>query len=264
MIRTPFISVMTDAALKAAKSLRRDLGEVEALQVSMKGPGDFVSAADRRAEKIIREALTKARPTYGLVMEESGVVEGTDGAHRWHVDPLDGTTNFLHGIPQFCVSIGLERDGDFVAGVVYDPAKDEMFVAERGKGAYLNNRRIRVAGRNEFSQALIGVATPHLGRQGHAGFLKELNVVMARAAATRRFGAAALDIAYVASGRLDAFWERSLNSWDFGAASVLVREAGGVFSALDGKKLLVDSRDVICGNETMHSELGALIKSASA
>jgi len=264
MIRTPFISVMTDAALKAAKSLRRDLGEVEALQVSMKGPGDFVSAADRRAEKIIREALTKARPTYGLVMEESGVIEGSDGAHRWHVDPLDGTTNFLHGIPQFCVSIGLERDGDFVAGVVYDPAKDEMFVAERGKGAYLNNRRIRVAGRNEFSQALIGIATPHLGRQGHAGFLKELNVVMARAAATRRFGAAALDIAYVASGRLDAFWERSLNSWDFGAASVLVREAGGVFSALDGKKLLVDSRDVICGNETMHSELGALIKSASA
>jgi len=264
MIRTPFISVMTDAALKAAKSLRRDLGEVEALQVSMKGPGDFVSAADRRAEKIIREALTKARPTYGLVMEESGVIEGSDGAHRWHVDPLDGTTNFLHGIPQFCVSIGLERDGDFVAGVVYDPAKDEMFVAERGKGAYLNNRRIRVAGRNEFSQALIGIATPHLGRQGHAGFLKELNVVMARAAATRRFGAAALDIAYVACGRLDAFWEHSLNSWDFGAASVLVREAGGVFSALDGKKLLVDSRDVICGNETMHSELGALIKSASA
>ena len=156
MIRSPFISVMTDAALKAAKSLRRDLGEVEALQVSMKGPGDFVSAADRRAEKIIRDALAKARPTYGLVMEESGSITGTDGAHRWHVDPLDGTTNFLHGIPQFCVSIGLERDGDFVAGVVYDPAKDEMFVAERGKGAYMNNRRIRVAGRRDFNLALIG------------------------------------------------------------------------------------------------------------
>ncbi|MBV8767703.1 MAG: inositol monophosphatase, partial [Hyphomicrobiales bacterium] len=160
MIRSPFISVMTDAALKAARSLRRDLGEVEALQVSMKGPGDFVSAADRRAEKIIREALVKARPTYGLVMEEAGSIAGSDGAHRWHVDPLDGTTNFLHGIPQFCVSIGLERDGDFVAGVVYDPAKDEMFVAERGKGAYLNNRRIRVAGRRDLSQALIGIATP--------------------------------------------------------------------------------------------------------
>jgi myo-inositol-1(or 4)-monophosphatase len=263
MITSPLISVMTDAAHKAAKSLRRDLGEVEALQVSMKGPGDFVSAADRRAEKIIREALAKARPTYGLVMEEGGIVEGTDGAHRWHVDPLDGTTNFLHGIPQFSVSIGLERDGDFVAGVVYDPGKDEMFVAERGKGAYMNNRRIRVAGRREFSLALIGIATPHLGRSGHAQFLKELQAVMARAAATRRLGSAALDIAYVACGRYDAFWERSLSSWDFGAASVLVREAGGVFTALDGKKSLVDSHDVICGNDTMHDELAAILKKAN-
>jgi myo-inositol-1(or 4)-monophosphatase len=263
MINSPAISVMTDAALKAARSLRRDLGEVEALQVSMKGPGDFVSAADRRAEKVIRDALAKARPTYGLVMEESGVVQGTDGAHRWHVDPLDGTTNFLHGIPQFSVSIALERDGDFVAGVVYDPAKDEMFVAERGKGAYLNNRRIRVAGRRDFSLALIGVATPHLGRGGHASFLSELRAVMARAAATRRLGSAALDIAYVACGRYDAFWERGLASWDFGAASVLVREAGGVFTALDGKKSLVDSHDVICGNESMHAELAQIIAKAS-
>jgi myo-inositol-1(or 4)-monophosphatase len=249
--------------MKAAKSLRRDLGEVEALQVSMKGPGDFVSAADRRAEKIIRDALVKARPSFGLVMEESGIVEGTDKAHRWHIDPLDGTTNFLHGIPQFCVSIALERDDDFVAGVVYDPAKDEMFVAEKGKGAYLNNRRIRVAGRRDFSQALIGVATPHLGRGGHTQFLKELGAVMMRAAATRRLGSAALDIAYVACGRYDAFWERSLSSWDFGAASVLVREAGGIFTGLDGKKSLVDSHDVICGNDTMHAELTAIIKSVS-
>jgi myo-inositol-1(or 4)-monophosphatase len=263
MINSPSISVMTDAALKAARSLRRDLGEVEALQVSMKGPGDFVSAADRRAEKIIREALQKARPSFGLVMEESGVIEGSDKAHRWHVDPLDGTTNFLHGIPQFCVSIALERDEDFVAGVVYDPAKDEMFVAERGKGAYMNNRRIRVAGRRDFNLALIGVATPHLGRAGHAHFLKELGAVMARAAATRRLGSAALDIAYVACGRYDAFWERGLNSWDFAAASVLVREAGGTFNALDGKKSLVDSHDVICGNDAMHAELAAIIRSVS-
>ena len=259
MIRSPLISVMTDAALKAAKSLRRDLGEVEQLQVSLKGPGDFVSAADRRAERIVREVLTKARPTYGLVMEEGGIVKGTDGAHRWHVDPLDGTTNFLHGIPQFCISIGLERSGDFVAGVIYDPGKDEMFVAERGKGAYMNNHRIRVAGRREFGQALIGIATPHLGRPGHAHFLKELGAVMARAAATRRLGAAALDIAYVACGRLDAFWERNLNSWDFGAASVLVREAGGIFTPLDGKAL-IDCRDIVCGNEAMHAELAAIIK----
>ena len=245
--------------MKAAKSLRRDLGEVEALQVSMKGPGDFVSAADRRAEKIVRDALIKARPTYGLVMEEGGIVAGSDGAHRWHIDPLDGTTNFLHGIPQFCVSIGLEREGDFVAGVVYDPAKDEMFVAERGKGAFLNNRRIRVAGRRDFSQALVGIATPHLGRAGHARLPKELVAVMARAAATRRLGAAALDIAYVACGRLDAFWERGLNSWDFGAGSVLIREAGGVFTSIDGKKSLVDAHDILCGNEEMHTELAGII-----
>jgi myo-inositol-1(or 4)-monophosphatase len=263
MIRSPSISVMTDAAIKAARSLRRDLGEVEALQVSFKGPGDFVSAADRRAEKIIRDALLKARPTYGLVMEESGIVEGKDGAHRWHIDPLDGTTNFLHGIPQFSVSIALERDGDFVAGVVYDPAKDEMFVAERGKGAYLNNRRIRVAGRRDLSLALIGVATPHLGRGGHEQFLKELRAVMAQAAATRRLGSAALDIAYVACGRYDAFWERGLSSWDFGAASVLVREAGGMFTALDHAASLVDAHDVICGNDAMHAELGRIIAKAA-
>jgi len=263
MIRSPSISVMTDAAIKAARSLRRDLGEVENLQVSFKGPGDFVSAADRRAEKIIREALLKARPTYGLVMEESGIVEGKDGAHRWHVDPLDGTTNFLHGVPQFCVSIALERDGDFVAGVVYDPAKDEMFVAERGKGAYLNNRRIRVAGRRDLNLALIGVATPHLGRAGHERFLNELRAVMAQVAATRRLGSAALDIAYVACGRYDAFWERSLSSWDFGAASVLVREAGGMFTALDGAATLVDAHDVICGNDSMHGELGRILAKAA-
>ena len=263
MIRSPFISVMTDAALKAAKSLRRDLGEVEALQVSMKGPGDFVSAADRRAEKIIREALAKARPTYGLLMEEGGNIPGTDGAHRWHVDPLDGTTNFLHGIPQFCVSIGLERDGDFVAGVVYDPAKDEMFVAERGKGAYMNNRRIRVAGRRDFNQALIGVATPHLGRGGHPHFLKELGAVMARAAATRRLGSAALDIAYVACGRLDAFWERASIAGISARPRCWCARRAGFSARSTARRSLVNSRDVICGNETMHAELGAILKGAA-
>src|SRR6516165_4656247 len=160
MLRSALLNVMVAAARKAARSLSRDFREVEKLQVSVKGPGNFVSAADHRAEAILREELAKARPGYGFLGEEGGLVAGTDTTHTWIVDPLDGTTNFLHGIPQFCISIGLERDGDFVAGVVYDPAKDEMFVAERGKGAYLNNRRIRVAGRNEFSQALIGIATP--------------------------------------------------------------------------------------------------------
>ena len=155
MIRSPLMTVMTDAVMKASRSLKRDFGEVENLQVSRKGPGDFVSAADRKAEKILREALEKARPGYGFVMEEEGVVVGTDPSHRWHIDPLDGTTNFLHGLPQFAISVGLERDGQIVAGVIYDPAKDELFIAERGKGAYLNNRRIRVAARTEVPDAVV-------------------------------------------------------------------------------------------------------------
>jgi myo-inositol-1(or 4)-monophosphatase len=262
MIRSPLVTVMTDAAMKAAKGLRRDLGEVENLQVSMKGPGDFVSAADKRAENVIREVLTKARPTYGLVMEESGVVEGTDGAHRWHIDPLDGTKNFLHGFPHFAVSIGLERDGQFVAGVVYDVAKDEMFVAEKGKGAFVNNRRMRVAGRREFSHALIGCGIPHPGRPGGAQFIKELGVVMTRAAGLRRTGSAALDMAWVAAGRMDAYWERHLSSWDIAAGLVLMREAGGTVSDIDGREIGESFEYVVCGNEHMHRELLGHLKSA--
>ena len=181
MIRSPLMTVMTDAVMKASRSLKRDFGEVENLQVSRKGPGDFVSAADRKAEKILREALEKARPGYGLVMEESGIVEGTDRSHRWHIDPLDGTTNFLHGLPQFAISVGLERDGQVVAGVVYDPAKDELFIAERGQGAYLNNRRIRVAARTDMHEALIGCGLPHIGKGDHGLFLREATAVMAQA-----------------------------------------------------------------------------------
>jgi myo-inositol-1(or 4)-monophosphatase len=173
MIRSPLMTVMTDAVMKASRSLKRDFGEVENLQVSRKGPGDFVSVADRKAEKILREALERARPGYGLVMEEGGIVEGTDRSHRWHIDPLDGTTNFLHGLPQFAISVGLERDGQVVAGVVYDPAKDELFIAERGQGAYLNNRRIRVAARTDMHEALIGCGLPHIGKGDHGLFLRE-------------------------------------------------------------------------------------------
>src|SRR3954463_8805191 len=164
MIRSALMTVMTDAVMKASKSLKRDFGEVENLQVSRKGPGDFVSAADHKAERILRDALQKARPDYGLVMEESGIVIGSDKTHRWHIDPLDGTTNFLHGLPQFCISVGLEREGQIVAGVVYDPIKDEMFLAERGKGAYLNNRRVRVSARRDMADALVLCGLPHIGR----------------------------------------------------------------------------------------------------
>jgi myo-inositol-1(or 4)-monophosphatase len=262
MIRSPLMTVMTDAVMKAARSLKRDFGEVENLQVSRKGPSDFVSAADRKAEAILREALTKARPGYGLVMEESGTVEGADKSHTWYVDPLDGTTNFLHGLPQFCLSVGLERDGQVVAGVIYDPAKDEMFVAERGKGAYLNNRRIRVGARRDLPDALIGCGVPFLGHGNHPLFLKEAATVMGATAGLRRLGAAALDIAYVACGRLDAYWERDVRSWDMAAGIVLVREAGGFVSDAEGGEEPLAAGSIACGNEILHRDLLKLLRTA--
>jgi myo-inositol-1(or 4)-monophosphatase len=260
MIRSPLMTVMTDAVMKASRSLKRDFGEVENLQVSRKGPGDFVSAADRKAEKILREALEKARPGYGFVMEESGIVEGTDTSHRWHIDPLDGTTNFLHGLPQFAISVGLERDGQIVAGVIYDPAKDELFIAERGKGAYLNNRRIRVAARNDVTDAVIACGLPHIGKGDHGLFLREVATVMGYAGGMRRWGAASLDLAYVACGRFDAYWERGLNSWDMAAGILMVREAGGFVSDADGGSDPLKKGTIACGNEIMHRELLQLLK----
>jgi myo-inositol-1(or 4)-monophosphatase len=262
MIRSPLMTVMTDAVMKASRSLKRDFGEVENLQVSRKGPGDFVSVADRKAEQILRDALEKARPGYGLVMEEGGIVEGTDRSHRWHIDPLDGTTNFLHGMPQFSISVGLERDGQVVAGVIYDPAKDELFIAERGQGAYLNNRRIRVAARTDMADALVGCGLPHIGKGDHGLFLREAAAVMARVGGMRRLGSAALDIAYVASGRLDIYWERGLNSWDMAAGLALIREAGGYISDADGGSDPLAKGSIACGNEVMHRELLKLLKKA--
>jgi myo-inositol-1(or 4)-monophosphatase len=254
MIRTPLMTVMTDAVMKAARSLKRDFGEVENLQVSRKGPGDFVSAADRKAESILREALEKARPGYGLVMEESGVVEGTDTSHRWHIDPLDGTTNFLHGLPQFSISVGLERDGQIVAGVVYDPAKDELFIAEKGKGAYLNNRRMRVAARTEMAEALVGCGLPHIGKGDHGLFLREAASVLPHVGGARRLGSAALDLAYVACGRQDIYW----------AGILLIREAGGYVTDADGGSNPMATRSIACGNEFLHGELIKLLKKARA
>ncbi len=263
MIRSPLMTVMTDAAMKAARSLKRDFGEVGELQVSRKGPGDFVSAADRKAEGIIRSTLEKARPGWGFVLEETGIVEGTDKSHRWHVDPLDGTTNFLHAIPHFCISIGLEREGVPVAGLIYDPIKDELFAAERGKGAFLNNKRMRVTARTAFDEALIICGLPHIGRPNQPLFLKELAAVLARAGGVRRLGAAALDLAYVACGRADGYWERDIRSWDLCAGWMLVREAGGFLTDADGKANPFATGSVACGNEAIHRELLALIKTAA-
>ncbi|MCJ2058543.1 inositol monophosphatase [Methylobacterium sp. J-048] len=264
MISSPLMTVMVDAVRKAARGLRRDFGEVENLQVSRKGPGDFVSAADRKAEETLRDALMKARPGYGLVLEENGIIEGTDKSHTWHVDPLDGTSNFLHGVPHFAISVGLEREGQIVAGVIFDPVKDELFVAERGKGAYLNNRRLRVSGRQDMADALVGYGTPYLGRGSHPRLLRELGAVMAVAGGTRRMGSAALDLAYVACGRLDGYWERDLQTYDFAAGVILVREAGGYVTSADGAAEPLAARSVASGNEVLHRELLALLKKVQA
>lgn len=254
---------MIQAARKAARSLKRDFGEVERLQVSLKGPGNFVSAADHRAEQTLREELGKARPTYGFHGEEGGRHEGTDKGNIWIVDPLDGTTNFLHGIPQFAISIALEREGTIVAGVIYNPATDELFTAERGKGAFLNDRRLRVAARQRLADSVIACGLPHHGRGGLEEFRKELAVVQDKVAGLRRFGAAALDLAWVAAGRIDAYWERNLSPWDMAAGIILVREAGGFVTDLDKGEEMLGRGHIIAGNEIMHRDLLGLLKGAA-
>ena len=225
-IRSANINVMDQAARKAARHLIRDFGEVEQLQVSIKGPGDFVSAADRKAEKILREELSRARPNFGFLLEESGEVPSRDG-HRWIIDPLDGTTNFLHGIPHFALSIGLEWKGELIAGLVFDPIKDETFVAEKGAGAFLNERRLRVSGRKDLGASVMGTGIPVLNWPGREkGFSGQLDRVSGKVAGVRRLGTASLDLAYVAAGRFDGFWEYGLKPWDIAAGMILVREAG--------------------------------------
>jgi myo-inositol-1(or 4)-monophosphatase len=264
MIRSALMNVMTTAVIKAGRGLKRDLGEIENLQVSSKGPGDFVSLADQKAEKLLFEELSKARPGFGFVMEESGRVEGTDKANTWHIDPLDGTTNFLHGIPLFAISVALERDGQIVAGVIYNPADDSMYVTEKGQGAWGNNRRLRVAGRTELSQALIGCGVPHLGKAAeHPLFKAELAEVMTRVVNVRRLGCASLDLAFVAAGRYDAFWERGLNSWDIAAGVLLIREAGGFVSDADGGERVLEKGSICCGNDAIHRQLLALLAKAA-
>jgi myo-inositol-1(or 4)-monophosphatase len=264
MLQSALLNVMVQAARKAARSLKRDFGEVERLQVSMKGPANFVTVADQRAEEILRTELAKARPGYGFLGEEGGRTEGTDKTHTWIVDPLDGTTNFLHGIPQFAISIALERDDTIVAGVIYNPITEELFTAERGKGAFLNDRRLRVAARQRLAEAVVACGLPHRGRGDLSLFRKEIAVIQDKVAGLRRFGSAALDLAWVAAGRFDAFWERDLSAWDMAAGLLLVREAGGFVSDLDGADAILRKGHVIAGNEVMHRELLKLVREAAA
>jgi len=260
---SPALNVMIAAARKAGRKLIRDFGEIENLQISLKGPADFVTVADQRTEKILIEELSRARPGYSFLVEESGLIEGPDKTHRFIIDPLDGTTNFLHGIPHFAISIGLEREGQFVSAVVFNPVTDEMYVAEKGHGAYLNDKRLRVAARKQMREALLATGIPFLGREGHEKFLKELESVMAVSSGVRRFGSAALDLAYVAAGRFDAFWERGLKPWDMAAGVLLVREAGGIVSDLDGGQTMLEAGHILAANESLHPQILKLLKGAA-
>mgnify|MGYP000606210979 CR=1 FL=1 len=255
---------MTGAARKAARKLARDFGEVENLQISKKGPADFVSTADKTAEKTLQYELSKARPNFGFLLEERGEVAGADTSNRWIIDPLDGTTNFLHGIAHFAVSIALERDGEIFAGVIYEPIHDQMFTAEKGQGAHLNGGRIRVSGRNQMHESLFATGIPFKGVRNHPLFLRQLEAVMAISAGVRRFGSAALDLAYIAAGRYDGFWETGLSPWDMAAGIVLVREAGGFVSDLDGGQDMMSSGAILATNAPLREPLERILRESAS
>ena len=259
-MKPPIINVMSEAARKASRGLLRDFGEVEQLQVSQKGPADYVTEADLRAEKIVQAELARARPDFGFLLEETGKVAGKDADQRWIVDPLDGTTNFLHGIPHFAISIAHESHGEIVAGVVYDPLRDETFWAARGVGAYVNNRRIRVSARRELADAVLATGIPFGKRPGKEAFCAALEPVMERCAGVRRFGAASLDLAFVAAGRVDGFWEVGLSPWDIAAGIVLVREAGGFVTGIDGAREPLYGNTIIAANANLHRPISELLR----
>lgn len=258
--QSPIIAIMVRAAEKASRNLLRDFNEVEQLQVSRKGPGDFVTAADKRAEEIIFGELQKTKPDWSFMMEEGGKVKGNDPDHVWIIDPLDGTHNFMHGVPHWSISIALERKGEIIAGVVYDCAKDEMFTAEKGGGAWLRNRRLRVSGRNSLESCMINYGQPKPNDDARALFYKELQAVQ-KVAMVRRFASAALDMAYVAAGRIDAYWERGINPWDVAAGYLIVKEAGGFATSIENDDNPVYSGNLVAGNPQVHSDIRKLLKS---
>ncbi len=260
--QSALLKVMSDAARKAARGLNRDFGELAELQVAKKAPADFVSAADLKAEQVLFEALTKARPGYGFWGEERGLVEGTDKTHTWIVDPLDGTTNFLHAIPHFAINIALQREGAIVAAVTYNPATNELFWAEKGKGCYVNDKRLRVAARTRLDDCLLATGIPFLGHGQHARFLKELHQISQRVAGVRRFGAAALDLAWVAAGRYDGYWERDLKPWDIAAGILMVTEAGGKVTDAEGGQDMLTTGSIVAGNLEIHPLMLERLKAA--
>ncbi len=248
MAASPTMTIMIAAIRKAARGVQRDYGELSNLQVSVKGPGDYVTAADKRCEKVLRTELEKARPGYGFLMEESGAVSGTDPDHRFLIDPIDGTTNFMHSLPFFAISVALERKGEIVAAVTYNPISDEMFTAEKGAGAFLNNTRIRVAQRKDIHESLLCCGIPHRGRTGHGENRAEIAVLQAKAIGIRRLGSVTLELAYVAAGRIDAFWERGMQPWDLAAGILLIREAGGFTSDCDSEASPMQTGNIVAAN----------------
>jgi myo-inositol-1(or 4)-monophosphatase len=254
--------MMERAARKVAPQLRRDFGEVEHLQVSAKGPADYVSNADKNAERTLYQELGKARPDYGFLLEEGGDIPGEPGAPRWIVDPLDGTTNFLHGIPHFAISIAVEDAGEITAALIYQPLTDESYWAEKGQGAYLGEKRLRVSGRRALNEAVFATGIPFMGHGDAEAFSTILSAVMPKVAGVRRFGSAALDLAWVAAGRYDAFWEAGLQKWDIAAGLLLVREAGGLVTDFQGRQGMMESGNVIAGNQSLQSELHKIVATA--
>ncbi|WP_164467234.1 inositol monophosphatase family protein [Caulobacter flavus] len=250
------LNVMIDAARKAARGLARDFGEVTELQVSKKGAGDFVTNADLKAEQTLFEILSKARPGYSFLGEERGMVEGTDKTHTWIVDPLDGTTNFMHAIPHFAVNIALQREGEVVAGVTYNPITHDLFWVEKGKGAFLGaEKRLRVAARKHLDESVLATGVPFVGKPGHGQFLKELHQVSQKVAGVRRFGAASLDLAWVAAGRFDAYWERNLKPWDVAAGVLMVQESGGKVSTIEEHGDPVQGASILASNPELHPQV---------
>lgn len=258
---SPNMLVMINAAEKASRALRRDFGEVEQLQVSKKGVADFVTSADLRAEKILREELEKARPDFGFLLEEGGEVENENSEYRFIIDPLDGTFNFMHGIPHWCISVALEHKGEMIAGVVIDPIRDETFWAEKNKGAFMNNKRLRVSNRDQLSVCALATIIPARGWGDFAKYAKELGPLTLQTNIINSMGSAALDLCYVAAGRFDGYWScAKLKPWDVAAASIIIKEAGGFISDKKGTKDIFNDSHIVAGNNKIHTELLRNIK----
>jgi len=257
--RPPLVNVMVGAIFKVARKLLRDFNEVEQLQVSKKGPGDFVSTADITADRALREELSTARPRFGFLTEEGAPVRGEDPGSRWIIDPLDGTLNYLLSLPHFAISVAVEVNGKLMAGVIYDPLRDELFWAERGRGAFLNDRRLRVSARGRMQDALVGTGGP-LHKPEAEDYNETLGRLIAATASYRRSGSAALDLAYIAAGRLDGYWAVGLSPWDVAAGIIMIREAGGFVTADDGRAVSLSGPTLLATNEKLHGDFVGIIK----